>query len=103
MQYMVFEAKRCGFKIESTMIYSSEDKKDCARMEVEKRQEYRKVYGPEYFCFIDCFTRSEKELEESRSIEEAWNKLTPEERKEMIEVDGKRYIRAIYEALHKPQ
>lgn len=103
MKYMVFEAKRSGFQIESTMIYSSEDKQKCVRFEIQKRQEYRKVYGPEYFSFIDCFTRSEKELEESRIIKETWDKLTPEERKDKIEVDGKQYIRAIYEALHKLQ
>ena len=95
--YTVFEVYKGS---EKRAIFSDSDKMACARFEEEKREEYRQKYGNDFFSIIDCYTRSDEELEEERRIAERWDRLTEEQKNETIEADGKTYIKAIYEANH---
>lgn len=50
---------------------------------------------------VSCYMRSEKQIKKSKEVCDRWDKLTEEEKKDIIEVDGRRYVRKIYEANHK--
>ena len=67
------------------------DKSECLQYEEVKRREYidRTV--------IDCFTISEKEYKKLEERKEFWDSLSPEEKKEVIVVNGKKYNKALYE------
>ena len=45
--------------------------------------------------------KSEKQIKKSKEVCDRWDKLTEEDKKDIIEVDGRKYIRKIYEANHK--
>ena len=66
-------------------------KSECLQYEEVKRREYidRTV--------IDCFTISEKEYKKLEERKEFWDSLSPEEKKEVIVVNGKKYNKALYE------
>lgn len=95
--YTVFES----YKGERKAIFFDNDKTVCARFEEAQREKYRKKYGNDFFSIIDCYTRSDEELEEERKIAERWDRLTEEQKHETIDVDGKTYIKALYEANHQ--
>ena len=90
--YTVFES----YKGERRAIFFDSDKMACARF--EQREKYRKKYGNDFFSIIDCYTMSDEVLEKERKIAERWDRLTEEQKHETIEVDGKTYIKALYEA-----
>jgi hypothetical protein len=50
---------------------------------------------------MDCYTISGAELRKAEEAKEYWDTLTEEEKHDYIEVDGKKYIRKIYEKNHK--
>lgn len=50
---------------------------------------------------IDCYIISEAELNKRAEDTDFWNTLTDEDKQDIIEVDGKRYIRKIYEKNHR--
>lgn len=50
---------------------------------------------------VSCYMKSERQLAKEKEVCDRWDKLTEEEKKDIIEVDGRRYIRKIYEANHK--
>lgn len=94
--YTVFES----YKGERKAIFFDNDKMACVRFEENQREEYRKKYGNDFFSIIDCYIRSDEELEKERKAAERWDRLTEEQKHETIEVDGKTYIKALYEANH---
>ena len=50
---------------------------------------------------VSCYMRSEKQIKKSKEVCDRWDNLTEEDKKDIIEVDGRKYIRKIYEANHK--
>lgn len=95
MLYHVFKA----YKGEAELINTFEDKMDAARFEDELRKVLRRI-DPDG-AVLDCYTRSSEELERIRANAERWDQLTEEQKHEFIEVDGKTYVKAIWEANHK--
>lgn len=47
----------------------------------------------------DCYSISEEEYLENKKAREVFNTLTDKEKQDIIEVDGKRFVRKIYEGL----
>jgi hypothetical protein len=78
----------------STILYSSEDIKDCAKFEDAQRKKYKDR------TMVDCFVKSQSEIEKEKELRKRWNALTEEQKKETIEIDGKKYVKAIYEQEH---
>ena len=95
MLYHVLKANRG----EAEIVYTTEDKMLAARFEDALRKELRKL-DPDG-AVLDCYMRSEEELERWDAAAERWAKLTEAEKHDFIEVDGKKYIRAIWEHNHK--
>ena len=50
---------------------------------------------------IGCYIINEAELKKRAEDNDFWNTLTDEDKQDIIEVDGKRYIRKIYEKNHR--
>lgn len=62
---------------------------------VEFENALRKTYKDR--TMVDCWTQKKG----SENQYDLYNSLTPEEKQDIIEVDGKRYIRKMYEANNK--
>ena len=94
MKYYVIENRNIGTigkpEFLETVIYTG-TKEECARVEDEKRKEYKDR------TVVDCFTRSEEERNKIEKANALWSSLTEEQKKETIIVNGKTYIKAIYE------
>ena len=93
-KYYVVENKNIGAIGKPMMVESvifTGTKSECLQYEEVKRKEYidRTV--------IDCFTISEKEYQKLKDRKEFWDSLSPEEKKETIVVNGKKYNKALYE------
>lgn len=75
------------------------NKDDAVKMEGSLRKECRRKDpdGTE----LDCYTISEKELEKREAAKNFYDMLTEEEKHDVIVVDGKKYIRKIYEENNK--
>lgn len=71
-------------------------KEEAARFADSIRAELRKMdpNGTE----TDVFLKSDEELEQERAAAARWDELTEEEKKDIIEVNGRRYVRKIWEA-----
>lgn len=99
MKYYVIENRNIGLRgmpeFVETVKFVTEDKRQAVRYEHELRKTY-KDRG-----IVDCYTMSEKEREEAeeqaRESKKIWESMTEEEKNDIIEVDGKRYFRKIYE------
>lgn len=50
---------------------------------------------------VSCYMKSEKQIKKAKEVCDRWDELTEEDKKDIIEVDGRKYIRKIYEAHHK--
>lgn len=74
-------------------------KEEAVKRETSLRKECRKKDpdGAE----MDCYTISEKELEKREAAKNFYDMLSDEEKSDIIEVDGKKYIRKIYEEYNK--
>lgn len=46
---------------------------------------------------IDCYVKSDEQIQKETEAINFWNTLTEEDKKDIIEVNGRRYIRKIYE------
>ena len=46
---------------------------------------------------VDCFVQSESERNKIMLVNDFWNTLTDEEKKETITVNGKKYNKALYD------
>ena len=102
--YTVYENRNTGTKGNPKMVETalfSGTKEECAEYEDIRRKEYMNQYGAEYGTFVDCCTRSDEETEKVENARALFDPLTDEQKKDIIEVDGKRYIRAIYEATNR--
>lgn len=50
---------------------------------------------------MDCYSMSDEDMEKAAKSIKVWDSLTEEQKQDIIEVDGHRYVRAIYELNHK--
>ena len=74
-------------------------REEMAKREASLRKECRKVDpdGVE----MDCYIISELEAKKREEGRQLWDSLTNEEKNDIIEVDGKEYVRKIWEYNHK--
>lgn len=102
--YTVYENRNTGIKgkpfMAETALFRG-TKEECAEYEDMKRKEYARQYGDQFRTFVDCYTRSDEETERIEKAKTIYDTLTDEQKNDIIEVDGRKYIRAIYEANHK--
>lgn len=96
--YYVIENRNIGVadkpEFVETILFTG-TKTECAAYEDKRRKEYKDR------TMVDCFVRSESEMKRIKEINEFWNSLTKEEKKEMVVVDGKKYNKALYEFNNK--
>ena len=102
--YTVYENRNTGIKgkpfMAETALFSG-TKEECAEYGDMKRKEYARQYGDQFGTFVDCYTRSDEETDRIERAKAIYDTLTDEQKNDIIEVDGRKYIRAIYEANHK--
>lgn len=68
------------------------------RDNIEALNEYedlRKTYKDK--TIVDCYVLSEEDIEKIEKAKERYESLTETEKQDIIEVDGRKYIRALYE------
>lgn len=91
--YYVIENRNIGVadkpEFVETILFTG-TKEECAAYEEKKRKEYKDR------TMVDCFVQSEFDRKRIKEINEFWNSLTKEEKKEIIIVDGKKYNKALY-------
>lgn len=91
--YRVYENRAiCSLgnvKIEETCIFSG-TKSDCYRYEDERRKTY-KDRG-----VVECFIKSDEEVERDRKNREYYDSLSDAEKHDFILVNGRKYVRSIY-------
>lgn len=93
-KYYVVENKNIGATGKPMMMESvifTGTKSECLQYEEVKRREYMNR------TVIDCFTIFEKEYKKLEERKKFWDSLSPEEKKEAIVVNGKKYNKALYE------
>ena len=81
------------------MIIARGTLRECRQVEEAQRWLFRQS-DPDGVV-SDVYVVSEAEYESRRRGMYAYSRLTPEERSDIIEVDGKRYIRKLYEKNHQ--
>lgn len=95
MRYYVIENRNIGVRGKPEMVetvkYVTENRLEAAKYESELRKTYKDR------IIVDCFVRSEEELEKEKKFREIYDNLTDEQKKDFIEVDGRKYIRCLYE------
>ena len=74
---------------------------ECRQYEDMARKKLRAIKGNENGEVADCWVWSDEELEATQAARDFWNTLTPEDKKDIIEIDGKQYIRKIWERNHQ--
>lgn len=93
-KYFVIENRNVGIigkpEFIETVLFSG-TKEECAAYEDQKRKEYNDR------TMVDCFIQSESERNRLMCINDFWNNLSEEEKKETIVVNGKTYNKALYE------
>lgn len=82
------------------LLGSFEDRMEAARFESKMRSEIRKGNNRDG-AYADVTMYSEEELARTEYTKQHLDELTEEEKKDIIEVDGRRCIRKIYEEVHK--
>lgn len=95
-KYYVIENRNVGLngrpEFVETILFSG-TKAECVAYENEKRKEYE--YKDR--TVVDCFVQSESERNKNMLVNDFWNSLTDEEKKETIMVNGKKYNKALYD------
>lgn len=93
--YFVIENEWNGFEFVQTVLFSG-TQEECLAFE----DAHRKSYNHDRTT-CDCFTRSESELNQIEDNRRFYETLTADQKADFIVVDGKKYVRAIYERMHK--
>ena len=93
-KYYVVENRNTGLRgkpnlVESILFEGTKD--ECVAFADEKRKEYKDR------TIVDCYIQSNSERNRLAKINDFWNTLTEEEKKETIVVNGKTYIKALYD------
>lgn len=91
--YHIYESRSIysggNVRIEETCLFSG-TKSECYRYEDERRKTY-KDRG-----VVDCFTKSDEEIDQARKNREFYDSLSDVEKHDFIVVNGRKYIRSIY-------
>lgn len=90
-KYFVIENRNVGAEFVEQILFSG-TKEECVIFEDEQR----KSYGDNR-DIVDCFVKSETEMNKLILVNDFWNTLTDEEKKETIIVNGKKYNKALYD------
>ena len=90
--YNVIEAIYENGKFIESVMLSTNDKAAAVEYENELRKKYKDR------TTIDCFIKTDEEMEKTEKAKKRYDELTEEQKNDIIEVDGKKYIRALYEA-----
>lgn len=95
--YMLILARRG----ESQIVHTSTDLKELSKMEDSLRKACRRFdpHGTELDCYI-ARSRSEEEVNKLRIMTALYNSLTDDEKHDYIAVDGRTYVRKIWEYNH---
>lgn len=92
-KYYVIENRNVGTvgnpKLVETVLFSG-TQEECVAYENAKRKEYKDRIT------VDCYVQSETDRNKILLVNEYWNTLTDEEKKETITVNGKTYNKALY-------
>ena len=91
MIYYVFKLVR-GERI---LHWSGEDREYAVHIENQLRQELRKI-DPRGET-MDATLMSHDELHKEKAMAERWDRLSDEEKNTFIEVDGRKYVKALFE------
>lgn len=88
MRYYVIESRKTGG---TTVVYSSTDEMEAARYEDELRKSYADR------TVVDCYIKTDEEIERTAKAVEKYNALTEEQKKEFVFINGRKYIKALCE------
>lgn len=95
MKYYVIEKRNVGTignpSMSTTIISVLTDNIEA----LNECEDLRKTYKDK--TIIDCYVLSEKDIEKIEKAKERYESLTETEKQDIIEVDGRKYIRALYE------
>ena len=50
---------------------------------------------------LDCYVISDERLQKRVDAIEKWNSLSQEEKEDLVTVNGRKYIRSIYDVMHQ--
>lgn len=94
-KYFVIENKNVGLKgrtveMLETVLFAG-TKEECYAFADEQRKKYSDR------IVADCFVQSEAERSRIEEVDNFWNSLTDEQKKETIIVNGKKYNKALHE------
>lgn len=90
MIYYVFKLVR-GERI---LHWSGEDREYAVQVESQLRRELRKI-DPRGEI-MDATLLSHDELQKAKATAERWDRLSDEEKNTFIEVDGRKYVKALF-------
>lgn len=95
MKYYVFEGRNIGIKgkpeFVETVMFATDDKMEASKFEDELRKTYKDR------TIVDCYVKSEEEIDRAKRAKERYEALSEEQKHEFITVDGRTYIKALYE------
>lgn len=96
-KYFVIENRNIGTIggsdfVESVLFVGT--KQECSKYEDYKRKEYKDR------TLVDCYTISESEKNKREEDSKFYDSLTEAQKAEIIDVDGKKYVKAVYERNH---
>lgn len=89
MIYYIFKS----IKGERELYASTEDKAYAVELEDKLRKELRSIDNDG--AIMDCYIRTDEQLKAERSAADRWERLTEEEKKETVTIDGRKYVKAI--------
>lgn len=92
------EWNRFSQKTEEEVFFSTEDRMEACRYSDDLRKKLRKIDKTGGIC--DCYIKDDEEKVDTSLFDSLFDSLTKEEKKDIIEIDGHRYIRKMWEALH---
>lgn len=92
-KYYVIENRNIGIigrpEMQETVLFSG-TLSECTKFEDERRKLYKNR------TVVDCYVQSETERNKAKQINDFWNSLSDDEKKEDIIVNGKKYNKALY-------
>lgn len=98
MYYIIkSEWNRHEKKMNRDVVFATDDKMEAAEYDSNLRKQLRKI--DKDGALVDCYIKNTDEKIDAS----LYNSLTEEEKKDIIEIDGHRYIRKMWETLHNAE
>lgn len=95
MKYYIIEKRNVGTmgnpSILTTIVSVHEDKIEA----LNQCEDLRKTYKDK--TIVDCYVLSEEDIKKIEKAKERYESLTEIEKQDVVEVDGRKYVRALYE------